>query len=224
MKRDLSPEERLLRLIKGSKKKLTPKEEETEPKLKPSEEMPELSKMSAQSKKGKPQTAKTVSISLPFKLKGINTRALNSIFAIILAGLLLYFISDLFLTTYIKKAEPEILTGLEKKIPKVEKEDALDIKPYSYYSSSIAGRNIFKPPQVEEEAVITGPTLEEIMGSLSLIGIIAGDKPQAIIEDKKSAKSHFLYEGSSIGQVKVVDILEDSVILEYQGQKFELVL
>ena len=80
------------------------------------------------------------------------------------------------------------------------------------------------PQQVETEPVITGPTLEEISASLSLIGIIAGERPQAIIEDRKSDKSHFLYKGGSVGQAKIVEILEDSVIMEYKGERFELVL
>lgn len=223
MKSEFSPEEKLLRLIKGAKKKVMPKEEAA-PKIGPPESIPKLGKMPAPAPEAKPKRAKSISISLPFKLKGINTRTLNSIFIVMLVCLLVYFIYDLFYITYAKEGEPEIVMEVEKKISKVEKEDALLIKPYSFYSSSIGDRNIFTPLQVETEAVATGPTLEEIMSNFSLIGIIAGDRPQAIIEDKKSGKSHFLYEGSTVGQVKIVEILDDSVVMEYQGQKFELVL
>ncbi len=213
MKKDFSPEERLLRLIKGPKKKKeAPKKEETATQI----ELPE-----AMSQTGK-APARTASISLPLILKEFNTRALNSILIIVFIGLLSYFIYDIYYTTYHKK-EPNFFVK-NGKMPEVEEEDILDIQPYSFYSSTIEGRNIFMPQQVETEAVITGPTLEEVSANLSLIGIIAGARPQAIIDDKKSGKSHFLYEGGSIGKAKVKEILEGSVVMEYQGQTFELVL
>lgn len=225
MNKDFSPEEKLLRLIKGSKKKVAPREEESAPKIQPSESMPQPDKMPAHRKKSEPKGAKSVSISLPLKLlKGINTRHLNSILIIALAALLAYFIYDFSYAAYYKGEEPKVSAEDETKAPEVKKEDVIEEKPYSFYSSSIKDRNIFMPQYVETEPVITGPTTEEISAGLSLIGIIAGDRPQAIIEDKKSGKSHFLYKGGSIGEAKVVDVLDDSVVMEYKGKKFELVL
>lgn len=224
MKKDFSPEERLLRLIKGSKKKDAPKDEESAPKIHPSESMPQVNRMPAYRKESGPMRAKAISISLPLKLKKLNTRTLNPILIIMLIFLLSYLMYDVIYTTYYEKEEPGIFAEVEKRVPEVEGEDILEIKPYSFYSSSIEGRNIFMPQQVEIEPVFTGPSLAEITAGLSLIGIIAGDKPQAIIEDKKAGKSHFLYEGGTVGQAKVVEILEDRVVMDYQGQRFELVL
>lgn len=227
MKKDFSPEEKLLRLIKGAKKKLIPKKEESMPKMQPADNIPQLSKVAAYREGKKPKIAKFISISLPFpfKLKETDTRRLNSILVPILIFLLLYFIYDLFYTTFYKKTELKILMEDAKKIAGVkEGEVVLEKKPYSYYASSIEGRNIFMPQEVEAESVISGPTVDEIKASLSLIGIIAGDRPQAIIEDKKTRKSYFLYKGGIVGESKIVEILQDSVIMEYKGQRFELVL
>jgi hypothetical protein len=226
MRKDFSPEEKLLRLIKGVKKKVQPKEEELTPKIQSSANgMPQLSKISAYQKVTGSKMAKSISISLPFKLKEINTETLNTILVIILGCLLLYFVYDLGHTLLSKKTEPGVLAGDEHKTPKVtEGKAALEVKPYSFYSSSVGGRNIFMPQELEVESITAGPVLEEVRANLSLIGVIAGDKPQAIIEDKKSGKSYFLYKGSTVGQAKVVDILEDTVIMEYNGQRFELVL
>lgn len=226
MRKDFSPEEKLLRLIKGVKKKGQPKEEELTPKIQSSANgMPQLSKISAHQKGTESKIAKSISISLPFKLKEINTETLNTILVIILGCLLLYFVYDLGHTLLSKKTEVRILAEDEHKTPKVtEGKAALEVKPYSFYSSSVGGRNIFMPQELEVESITAGPVLEEVRANLSLIGVIAGDRPQAIIEDKKSGKSYFLYKGGTIGQAKVVDILQDTVIMEYNGQRFELVL
>jgi type II secretory pathway component PulC len=222
MKKDISPEEKLLRLIKGSKKR--PPKEESAPNITPQEAGSPSLGASAYQKGERLKGARAISIPFPFKLRGMNTRTLNSVLIVILLGLLSYFIYDLFYTAYYKEEELKFFEMEDKRAPKAEGRDTLEIKPYSHYSSAIKGRNIFMPQQVEEETVITGPTVDEISANLSLIGIIAGGRPQAIIEDKKSKKSHFLYKGGTVGQAKVVEVLEDSVIMEYQGQRFELVL
>lgn len=226
MKKDFSPEEKLLRLIRGAKKKVTQRHEESVPKIQPSEGgMHQVNKVSAYRKEKESPMVKSVSISLPFRLRELDTRTFKFILIILLACLFVYFIFDIFYTAYSKKEIPKILMENEARIAKVGKEpDVLEIKPYSYYSSPVEGRNIFMPQQAEAEKIITGPTVEEIRGGLSLIGIIAGERPQAIIEEKKAGKSYFVYKGGSVGQVAVVDILTDSVILEYKGERFELVL
>ena len=210
MKKDFSPEERLLRLIKGSKKKEAPKDKTAEEKTQVSAARPA-------------KTSAAISISLPFKIKGLNTRLFNTVLIVVLAALILYFIYDLLSASYFKKG-PDIFAEDSMESDFGRKEDSLDIQPYSHYSSVIKGRNVFKSQEVDAEAVFTGPGIEEISADLSLIGIIAGNRPQAIIEEKKSGKSYFVYKGGSVGQTKVVDILEDSVVMEYQGQNFELVL
>jgi type II secretory pathway component PulC len=222
MKKDFSPEERLLRLIKGVKKKEEPKKENA-PEIRMPEAVPQIARPPVP-REGTSKEAKAISIAMPFKLKGFNPRALNAALIAVLIAILAYFIYDLFYTSY-RGAEMDILKEADRAgIPNLITEDALEVKPYSYYSSPIKGRDIFMPQQVEVEPVAAGPALEEISAGLSLIGIIAGERSQAIIEDKKAGKSHFLYKGGSIGKVKVIDILEDSVIMEYQGETFELVL
>lgn len=227
MKKDYSPEEKLLRLIRSSGKKPLPREETPAPKIQPAEEpVPKLDAAAVSQSQiaPKPKRAKPGSLALPFKLKEVNTRIINTIFLVILAVLLLYFVYDLLYASFYEESEPRIFVEDEAAIHKTEKGAALDIKPYSYYSSSVEGRNIFMPQQVEIEPAATGPTVDEVRANLSLIGIIAGERPQAIIEDRKAGKSYFLYKGGSVGEAKVVDVLDDSVIMEYQGQKFELVL
>lgn len=60
------------------------------------------------------------------------------------------------------------------------------------------------------------------VGNLVLLGIVRGDIEQAIIEDKETERTIFLYPGDSIGGFTVSNIKERSVILDYKGEKIEL--
>lgn len=76
----------------------------------------------------------------------------------------------------------------------------------------------------EEPVAIEKPPIskEDMIKDLNLMGIITGDNNQAIIEDKKTSKTFFLYEGDILEEFKVYDIKESSVILDYKGEKTEL--
>lgn len=74
----------------------------------------------------------------------------------------------------------------------------------------------------EESAAVKKISKSEIAGNLNLLGIITGDNNQAIIEDKTLKKTFFVYKGDLLGELKVYDIKESVVILEYEGEKVEL--
>jgi type II secretory pathway component PulC len=102
--------------------------------------------------------------------------------------------------------------------------------PFSYFSEAAASKDIFKPiikeetssqPSAEAEQA---KKAEEIKSQLNLLGVVWGEKPQAIIEDKKAQKTYFLNKGESLDSVEVKDIFENKVILSYNGQQFELVM
>ncbi len=263
MKKDFSPEEKLLRLIRNAGKKSQPRDEAAAKRpedKKPEDPKPEAPKaLNPEAPKqdtagikreaprpegpkiepeipaagprsvgrphgAEPVRARAASISMPFSLKGINIRTFNALLIVILSGLILYFVYDIVYTAFYRKAEIRVIVDDVSVTTAPADKDAIDAKPYSYYSSSVGGRNIFMPQQVEVEQVVTGPSVDEIKAGLSLIGIIAGARPQAIIEEKKTGKSYFLYMGGTVGESQVVEITDDSVVLEYQGQRFELIL
>jgi cell division protein FtsL len=64
--------------------------------------------------------------------------------------------------------------------------------------------------------------IHDIKANLNLLGIVTGDNNQAIIEDKNLKKTFFLYKGDNIGELKVYDIKNNAVILDYKGEKIEL--
>lgn len=77
-------------------------------------------------------------------------------------------------------------------------------------------------PDEDKNIEVKKVSKEEIVGNLNLLGIITGDNNQAIIEDKSLKKTFFLYKGDSLGELKVYDIKDSIVILDYKGEKIEL--
>ena len=63
---------------------------------------------------------------------------------------------------------------------------------------------------------------KELVKHLNLLGIVTGEDNQAIIQDRSTQKTFFLYKGDSFGEFMVYDIKDSRVILEYKGQKIEL--
>ena len=59
----------------------------------------------------------------------------------------------------------------------------------------------------------------DISERIGLVGIITGDKPQAIIEDKKAQKTYYMSKGQSFDGYVVEEIYDDKVIINYEGRK-----
>lgn len=149
----------------------------------------------------------------------------NKYLVFLVVILALFLIVDIAITNPQKKMTL-LLSGVVEKSSDVgyKKEDpAGRTEDFSEYSGHISARKIFGPPpaQVTQE---TGKPAEEIFGNLNLVGIIAGAEPQAIIEDKKSQKTHYLNKGQSFDGITVEEISEDKVKLNSGGRRTTLVL
>lgn len=127
---------------------------------------------------------------------------------IILAGLMIIilavFLIDVFTITH---TIPELSVDLPE-----EKEDILP-RPRSFDEDEEDMDVVKKPVSISKE---------DILKDLTLLGIITGEDNQAIIEDKKTKKTQFLYKGDSIGDLKVIDIKDSEVMLDYNGERIEL--
>ena len=99
-------------------------------------------------------------------------------------------------------------------------------KLYSYYGEDIEKRDIFRSSfqGTSKEVAVEEKALKEFTKDLNLLGIVTGKNPQAIIEDKKEGKTYFVNKGDSIGVLRVEEIREDRVILNYQGEQLDLTL
>lgn len=94
------------------------------------------------------------------------------------------------------------------------------------YASLSASRNFFRadkqaPAEAGGSAVdaVQAPGLAQ---RYSLLGVLRGETPQAIVRENLSNSSMFLSRGQRLGNYQVAEILADRVILEQNGERFEL--
>lgn len=213
MEKGISPEERLLRLIKKGSKPTEPTEKKDEGISKVGPKMGIPKAKGAEEQKARvgtrAQKRETIKVISRFLL----------LFLLILGGYLLF---DL-----ITSRPGEILVEIPGALEEVpEAELVTPLQPYEFYTKEIGKRELFTPLIPREagkpEAVVT---LKDLAADLSLIGVIESDsRLQAIVEDRKQRKTYFLYKGDSIGEIEVKDVLEGKVILGYEDEELELVL
>jgi len=232
--KDATPEERLLRLIKRKKPEPSqPKPESIQPgqpgapniereRIEVAQEMPDRkTRAKAESPKAGGEAGKKSFMELVPKA-----------LVLLLVLSIIYLIADILLVTpYYRnriKAVRSTPAGVEEILDKEEvapgeAAGTEPTKPYSYYSKDIGSRDIFKPVvQGNKGAVDRGR--QSIKEKFSLIGVITGEELQAAIEDKSASKTYFVFKGDYIDDVLVEDILVNKVILDYRGEKFELML
>lgn len=217
MRKDLPPEEKLLRLIRGQdKKEKKPISAPNSPIVDKTASVPQLS---AETKPDISGQAEAGSKNYFFNL-------FNFLLVIIFIGVIAYLGWEIF------KLKEESNLSVASEIAEVSlpqeqlKTEEEPLKPYSYYSQEIGKKELFKASVLqgqEKELTSSAPTIRDLSADLILLGIVLDNQPQAIIEDKKAKKSYFLYKGDVIGEMKVDEIMEGKVILSYQGEKIELV-
>ncbi len=224
MAEEFSPEERLLRLIRGKKKddgKPAPGKAEGAAEIPPA--------TGIQNMRYTPPAGKSVSGGWGY-FEFFNLALLIMLFAVII-----FYIFDL------SGSRLPAAGGLDKpdsvkrrprppvSVPQDAKTEE-EIVPFSTYAEAIGKRELFKPPKSEVVKIKADPSTQKTepasdkLKNLSLIGIMGGERPQAIVEDKKDKKTYFLNKGQAISDMKVDDILSDRIILDFEGEKFELVL
>lgn len=225
MHKDISPEEKLLSIIKGKRDIPegygAPKPESKEIKPLPTDPW---NKMDGYILAALKNSFLKNSIPDPLALKAFNKYTI--IIISLIAG---YFILDLILVSPSRNAA-SLISSVSVSMPLVPiagKRTPIETKGYSYYSNRISGRNIFGgSPYIQTESQGYGMELSGEMsgGNVALVGIIPGDNPQAIVEDRKNQKTYYLIKGQSIDKITVEDISEDKVVLEYRGKRMTLVL
>jgi hypothetical protein len=95
-------------------------------------------------------------------------------------------------------------------------------RDFSAYSKDIAGKGIFSAGSARSSGPVVSS--EGASGGLGLMGVIGGDSPQAIIEDKASQKTYYAKKGESAGEYVVEDISDGVVVLDGPGGKLRLTL
>ncbi len=211
MDKNISPEERLLRLIRGRPKKEPDKE---------------AALTSFVQKKRKIRFNYLKPIEGFFKsylLNLINFKTLN---VFLVSSLIIFSLYSL--VNLLKPIKPII-----QKIPQLSEDDQKQQeikigkpKNYDYYFKQFSKRDIFNAPLTPDktDSSIVSASLKDATKNFKLVGVILGKHPQAIIEDKATKMTHFLNKGDSLDKIKVKEILESKVILSSAGEDIELSL
>lgn len=196
------PEEKLLRLIRKEKKE------------------------NLDDKKRSDQAASAAKLSAYFFAGGLASFfSLKKIIWLVFISACIYLAVTLIYPFFGFKEEilPEVEEAHESKNTPLE-----ESRPYEFYLKGIKERQIFTSPPVQEvvkpQSVISADQVKDLVKDIILIGVIAGEQPQAIIEDKKAQKTYYLNKGQFFGELQIADIAEGKVIIDYKGEKVELYL
>lgn len=204
---NISPEEKLLRLIRAPKKNSPLSAGET-------------------AKAALPQGARARSgfkFSAPWG-KGVFLANRDKIILGLFISSCLY-LAGVFIYPFI------FLKGI--KLPKVEavppqgsSEEALrqNAESLQQYLEAAGGKKIFgAAPGTAAGEPRSGAEVQSVK-DINVVGIISGVKPQAIIEDKKNQKTYYVNKGQYVGEFLVEDIQEGKIIINARGQRLELYL
>jgi PAB1-binding protein PBP1 len=216
---EITPEEKLLNLIRRPDKKLA--------KQKAQDNIASSKEKSSSISSGKPAVSvisnKKDKKSVFVGIKLVNFALVNRLILFVAFLSLALFSVDIFLRSpnsskYLSHQRENQKTVLFK-----EKKTA----PYSYYQQEIAKKNIFRSGSVEaksKKVIPAGTVFKELIKDLKLLGIVSGDKSQAIIEDQKARQTYFLYAGDLLGEIKLEEVYSDRIILEFKGERISLFL
>jgi len=205
MKENVSPEERLLRLIRGPKKQPIDTAENSSSRA--------------------THTTAPQSQSAVFRPKEKILSFLNTQKIIWVAfGLSCLYLASSFIYPIIGLREIELSQVELPEISATDAEPELELKPYEFYLEGTEGRQIFSSPAIQASKGSIGMVDADLIKDINLVGIISGVTPQAIIEDKKAGKTYYLNKGQFFGAFQVEDIQEGKVILNLNGESVELYL
>ncbi len=213
MAENISPEEKLLRLIRNEPKQQMPPEKQSvlqTGRVNPAQEPV------AQTKEDKAK------IKLLDRILSLNP--IKIVLACFFTALV-YFTGSII---YPLLMPPQVnIPDIQQDIHKGPVIEQTPIKPLEFYQTGIAQQEMFHSQPAapaQETAVSAVAGNHDILKDINLIGIIAGNDPQAIIEDKKTEKTYYVSKGQLIGDLLVEEILDGKIILNLKGQKFELYL
>ena len=189
---NISPEEKLLRLIKNPKSPhITPEGKER-------------------------SSITTVPLNFPRKFLAVN----KVVFAAFIISCLYLLASFIYPLVFLRKIRlPQIKPG---EVVETNKAPRIQAKPLAFYLDNIKNRAVFGAAYETDSSV--GVIDRDLTGNISLVGIISGENPQAVIEDKKAGKTYYLNKGQLFGEFQLEDIQEGKVILNYKGHRYGLYL
>ena len=198
---NILPEEKLLKLIRGERKPL-------------------------QKADSVPIADSTKKPRIKLFPRNFSIPTFNKVIKLLLVLSFLWLILLFLQPSYTLKRTGQFNTAKPLKSAKAQNKEQpkTETKPYSFYLEGIKNRKIFSSAATEDTQKAIGTVSADLIKDINLVGIISGDEPQAVIEDKKAQKTYYLRKGQYIGELQLEDILEGKIILQFNGQNYELYL
>lgn len=211
MPQDITPEEKLLKLIKEGDRP----EKKEENVLAPKEAQPSFISL--------PEVSKELPSKKNHSIHSIRNLSFLSIFFIVIMIFVLgyqYLGGGSVLPLPLHK-----MAGTESFDLPVRKNTA--VESFDGYAKAFNSRNVFKT--IGTPPPISSPTekalgLTELSRNLNVSGIIAGSSPQAVIEDKSNGQVYYVRSGDRVGQIQVKEVRDDGVLLQYGDEERQLTL
>lgn len=170
------------------------------------------------------ETMKKITI-LDFKTKYLTTFLVRNIIIVIFIFASFYLAYSLvYSLVLVKTFKIPVIVQSQKIQPEEKTQEKKEIPSFEFYSREIENRQIFNSPAAAQENKAIAAVTNDLLKDINLVGIIAGENPQAIIEDKKAQKTYYLRKGQFIEEYEITDIQEGKVILINNEQKYELYL
>lgn len=210
VKENISPEEKLLNIIKQEDNNTIKKREEG---VKNSAIFNKINKVA-----GNVRSLLKEKFSIS---SGANIKKANSAFFVILLVLIIFLLIDFVNYRPSLKKIYDNVSNLHS--APVEKKLITLLEPFSDYLEICKKRDLFSPSAAKSELIETEVlNLSQLIKDLRLVGIYWGEYPEAMIEHIKEKKTYFVKQGQTIKNIKVKTILEDRVILKYNNEEMEL--
>jgi len=212
-----SPEDRLLRLIKGGKAGKPHAQQAEEPRQGPKG----LDALRAKMRTGLPKDL----LNHQFFFK------INIALVAIMAALLVIFTVSFFIPHPSEVNAPLAAKGPnEEVLGPAAGGTGLAGQPTEgtaeAYMQAVAGKNLFSASVGGGQDAAANAELAggDVSKRFNLVGIIAGPEPQAIVEDTELSKTYYLNKGQTVAGISIEDITDGRVVLSFNGKKIVLVL
>lgn len=107
-------------------------------------------------------------------------------------------------------------------LAKGEKKDNIE-KDVNIFNARNVFKSVGEPPPTNISAE-RSPSFGDRIRGLHLTGIVLGDQNQAVVEDRSNGQVHYVVSGDYIGAIQVVDVEENKVVIRFGDDEGELSL
>ena len=207
MKNNITPEEKLLRILEG------PSPLKKKPKVPIKNRVKEIKNLGIWLKRLRINKN---------SLKQLDLRTANKILSFLCAFFTFFCIFD-FIT--VDKALKNRLTKIKQQtasLPQDNNSFSISSADIKQIVSQTRKRNIFTLLEPKVETIVT-TSLADMIKSLKLVGILwSEENPQVMVEDTKETKTYLLSVGEMLGELQVKKILKDKVIVGKDDVEWEI--